>query len=93
MTESQLTRKVMLWLRRDLGCFPLKLSDRWTSGIPDIVVTYKGRTVWIELKTGTGRLSDIQKWTIDKLIQQGSEVHVCRSLDEVRALFSSFQTP
>lgn len=49
--ESKLTRKLLDQLKRQ---YPLdyvcKLSDRFTVGVPDMVVVRKGMTIWIEVK-------------------------------------------
>lgn len=48
MTESQYTSKVVAYLK-DLGMVVFKLSDHFTTGIPDVAVTFKG-TTWLEFK-------------------------------------------
>jgi hypothetical protein len=86
MTESQLTRQVMKYLRTLPGCFAFKIADRFTVGIPDIYLVHEGRNVWIELKTAAGKLSEIQKWTINQIKNCGGEAYVCRTLKEVQDL-------
>jgi len=86
MTESQLTRQVMKYLRSLQGTFALKIADKFTAGIPDIYLLYRGRSVWIELKTEKGKISKLQEWTINMIHQAGGEVYICRSLKEVKDL-------
>lgn len=57
-------------------------TDRFYSGIPDIVLCYKGRWAAAELKTLKGKVTPIQKYTLDLLQGAGAEVAVCRSVSE-----------
>lgn len=86
MTESQLTRSVMGYLKKVKNCFALKTNDRFTSGIPDIFVIHNGKTTWIELKVPMGRVAKIQEWTIFQINKCGGTAYVCKSLKEVRDL-------
>ena len=52
-------------------------------GFPDILIIWKGRAIFIELKTKKGRVSDAQKACHAQLILAGGLVTVCRSLKEV----------
>ena len=42
-----------------------------TSGVPDIICCYKGRFLGLEVKLPTGRLSELQKRTIQKINRAG----------------------
>ena len=53
------------------------------AGMPDLGLCYKGRTIFIELKTPVGRLSPSQRQMHRKLIASGAEVLVLRSLEGV----------
>lgn len=55
------------------------------SGIPDIGVVFKGRSIWIELKSEKGRLEDSQKAAQTALTLAGAVCAVCRSVDDVEA--------
>ena len=83
MSETKLKNKVKSYLK-SIGAFHLKLSDRATGGIPDLVVFYRGRTVFVELKTPTGVVSKLQEWTIDQIKAQGCEAYICRSVEDVK---------
>ena len=52
-------------------------------GWPDFEIIYKGRIIFIELKTPKGRVSKKQKQCHHDLMMAGAVVKVCRSLDEV----------
>lgn len=55
-----------------------------TKGTPDLYVALNGKTLWIELKTATGKLSDAQKDWHERFRAQGVQVVVCRSIYEVQ---------
>ncbi len=53
------------------------------AGVPDLVVLCRGKCVWIELKVGSNRPSDMQKLVAGQILCAGHEWFVCWSLDEV----------
>jgi len=70
MTESQFQAKLLKALRdhpalKDAVIF--KHSDRFNGGIPDISVTVKGVTTWIELKVYPNKLSKLQEYYLRRL--------------------------
>lgn len=42
-----------------------------TSGVPDIIICYKGRFIGMECKLPGGRLTELQKRAIDKINRAG----------------------
>lgn len=54
-------------------------------GIPDVLVVYQGRAIFIEMKRPGGRLSPAQKTMHERITSAGGVVEVCRSVDEVEA--------
>lgn len=46
------------------------------AGIPDLHITYEGRSAWIELKAPGAKASPLQESTIKKLRAAGSPVEV-----------------
>jgi len=68
LTESQFSAKLLRALRQRLPTAVIwKLNDRFTSGIPDAVVVYKGRATWIECKVKNNPLTVIQFETLRRL--------------------------
>lgn len=50
-TEAVLTRDLSFTIRRTIPqCVLFKINDRITVGIPDIAVTHRGLTLWLEVK-------------------------------------------
>jgi len=58
------------------------------SGMSDLIATYRGRLLFIEVKTETGKQSSNQKKIEDHVGQvQGCEYYLVRSLEQFKALF------
>lgn len=85
MTESQLKMKVQRYLK-NIDAFSMKISDRFSSGIPDMCIVFKGRTIWIELKTPTGVVSAIQDYHIKEINRHCGEAYVVRSLERLKEI-------
>ena len=55
-------------------------SYKWVSpgnvGVPDRIVLFGGRTIFVELKTDDGRLSPVQARQIQRIADMGNEVEV-----------------
>lgn len=75
MSEAKITKECKA-LFDDLkkfykGFYYQKISDRFTSGIPDFYVAYQGRSAWIELKEPGAVAKPLQAYTIRRLKQAG----------------------
>lgn len=57
------------------------------AGIPDLVFVGGGVPVFFELKTKTGRVSEVQREIHDKLREHGMDVHIIRDVEQFKALF------
>lgn len=55
------------------------------SGVPDIHATYRGRSLWIEVKGPRGLLEPRQAYEMDKARKAGAVAAVVRSVEEVEA--------
>lgn len=67
--------------------YGVKFLPSEVPGYPDISgVLPNGRAYFIEVKTKTGRLSDVQKQTHEDLRANGALVIVARSLDDLKEL-------
>ena len=53
------------------------------SGVPDICIIFRGRPIFIELKTAKGAVRASQKWVHDKLTLSGAVVVTLRSVEGV----------
>jgi hypothetical protein len=63
------------------------------AGMPDAFVFHNGRTIGIELKTPSGKVSPVQFDMFEKLRLAGVPVHVCRSVDEVHEALAAHKIP
>ena len=84
-----LEKDIEKWLGGQLkksGCLYFKFVSPMNPGVPDrIVITPNGHTIYVELKTEIGRLSNIQKWQIERMRECGADVRKIQGLDEARA--------
>lgn len=88
MSERALVTKLQKYLK-SIGAYTIKTADKFTSGIPDLIVCYKERTLFIEVKTPTGVLSEIQKYTISKITEAGCEAYVVRDLQTLKEIIDN----
>ncbi|MNG92707.1 VRR-NUC domain protein [compost metagenome] len=87
-SEAKLTTQVRNYLRAQKDVFFYKASDRYTQGIPDIIVCVQGRFVGIELKRTSGKPSANQLLKIKKINEAGGISDICYSLNDAIALIN-----
>lgn len=63
------------------------------AGVPDLLILWRGRALFVELKAKRGVLSAQQRTMHQLLVYCGCEVLVARSLDAVADWLRSFQMP
>jgi hypothetical protein len=87
ITEGDILRAVRDFLRLH-GWKVTRIHQSLGSerGIPDLVVIREGRTIWIECKTPTGRLSEYQERWLQDLEDHGGHYIVARSVEDVEHL-------
>ena len=84
MKESQIERRLVEGVKR-LGGMCLKFVSPGTLGVPDrIIITAKGRVIFVELKAETGRLTKIQRYVIGEMQKRGADARVVKGIDEVK---------
>lgn len=71
------------------GMYVRKLVSPGNNGFPDRMVLHRGRVVFIETKSATGRLSAIQRKNIAKMASHGAEVCVTSTRAEVDAVLAA----
>jgi len=81
-TEKQIETAIMSMIKNK---FPeawfFKPSERFCSGIPDRIGCLNGVFFGIEVKREKGKLTKIQKWTLDKIVDAGGWVCVARNVE------------
>lgn len=91
MKESQIERRLVEGVKR-LGGMCLKFVSPGTLGVPDrIIITEKGRVIFVELKTETGRLTKIQRYVIGEMQKRGADARVVKGIDEVKELLAEIE--
>lgn len=78
MTEQQIQSKRIKQLEKE-GYYVLKLIKTNKNGIPDLLALHPTKGVlFSEVKTPTGKVSDLQKFRLNELRKQGFSVEVFR---------------
>lgn len=67
-------------------CFRKHTSPYVRNGIPDLLALKRGRTIWFEVKSKKGILSEAQKDFHKLLEKAGEEFHVVRSVEDVETV-------
>jgi len=79
MNEQQIQSKRIKQLEAQ-GYYVIKLMKTNKNGIPDLIAIPKGSDVlFSEIKTPTGRLSEIQKYRIKELEEHGLKTEIYRN--------------
>ena len=85
LSETKIKNKVIQFIKRQYpGAWIYKAADRWTAGIPDLLLCIEGKFYAIELKVGREGPKKIQQYVINKIRAAGGKACVCHSVDEVR---------
>ena len=61
------------------------------AGVPDLHITYFGRSIWVELKSAVGKPTELQLHTLGQIAKAGATVGIVRSVDELKALLEECQ--
>lgn len=87
MSETNLKNNIRRMIQREFPkVYFFKAADKFTSGIPDLIMCVCGTFVAIELKFGENNATPLQRFMIDNINKAGGFATVCRSVAEVRQL-------
>lgn len=74
---------------KKIGGRAYKFVSPGNSGVPDRLVVFRGRApVFVELKTRTGKLTELQEMQIERLRSLGQDVRVLYGKDDVLKFLS-----
>ncbi len=86
MTEKFLQQKVLQFCKK-VGILAVKVDSTSSRGWPDLtVIMPNGVVLFVELKTETGRLSELQKATHRKIADHHANVYTIRSVEAFEQL-------
>lgn len=84
MKESQIERCLVKGVKAHGGlCY--KFVSPGNIGVPDrIIIAPGGKTIYVELKTKTGRMAEMQKWQRIEMEKRGADVRALYGMDAVK---------
>ena len=90
MTESEIQKQIIdyctakgaLVFRMNAGSRNYN-NKQAPKGTPDLFVVKKPVAVWVEVKTPTGKVSEVQEKMHDRLRELGQRVIIARSVEDV----------
>jgi len=86
MRESTIVRQIIAAVKRDYPtAWVRKLADRYTRGLPDLLICWAGYTLFVEVKRPGGKLATIQALNRQQVIENGNAWIVVESALPVMA--------
>ena len=85
MREKVIENKIKSYLK-SIGAYYFKHHGNQFSqvGVPDLIVSYKGRFIGIEVKNETGKTTELQKINLDMIKKSGGISLVARKVEDVK---------
>lgn len=88
MSETKLKIAVLRMIHKEFPTAVVyKTCDKFTSGIPDLLAWYYGKSFAIELKSKKGKATPLQLWFLNELAEQGVKTLLCYDVESARQLF------
>lgn len=81
-SEQQLQTKIIKYLESE-GWIVVKTIQLSKNGFPDIFAFRGGITIFIEVKSETGKATELQKYRIEQLTKAGFIAFVCNSFENM----------
>ena len=75
--------KIFVKRIQKLGGICYKFVSPGNSGVPDRIVVFRKKVIFVELKAEKGKLTELQKRQIGKIRARGAAVAVLYGLDDV----------
>lgn len=79
MREAVIQRQIIEYIER-LGFYVVKIIQCNKNGFPDLMVLIRGSAIFIEVKTPTGKVSELQKYRHKQLTDLGYPIIITTSL-------------
>jgi hypothetical protein len=94
MREAVIQRQIIEYIER-LGFYVVKIIQCNKNGFPDLMVLIAGSAIFIEVKSATGKVSELQKYRHQQLIEIGYPIIITTSLthfkNELTSISESIQ--
>lgn len=92
MRESVIEARLRAGVKA-MGGICWKFVSPGTTGVPDrLIILPGGKIIFVELKSDTGRTSDIQKHRIAELRNIGADVRILTGLSQVKDFLEEVMT-
>lgn len=91
MTEQVIQKSIIKYLKTI--SYVVKIISANKSGIPDLLVLYKGRFIAFEVKTPDKKnnVSDLQQHNIDEIVKNGGLAFVVWNLEQVKEIIKGLE--
>ena len=83
MSEQKIQKKISDKLTKD-GFFVIKLIKTNKNGIPDLICVRDDKTIFVEVKTEIGVLSEIQKYRLKELTNRGIDCFYSKGVELIK---------
>lgn len=83
MRESEIQSKIIKYLE-SVGWLVVKIIQTNKNGWPDLQAHKNGTTIFIEVKSETGKVSELQKYRMKKLQEQGFKTIIATSIKDIQ---------
>jgi len=89
-SEKSVVNNILRYANKHNNCFLYKYhGGRYASnGFPDLFGAIDGTFIGIECKSPNGRLTVLQKKTLDELGSKGAVVGIARSIDDFKEIIA-----
>jgi len=91
-TEKNFKTKVLKYLKNNFdGAWIYHPSDKWRTGIPDILMLWQGNFLAIELKVGDNKTSKLQDKTLSEIQNAGGYTIIAYHFDTLKIELNKYQ--
>ena len=89
--EKAIENTIKKYLKTLPDCWFFKMHGGMysTAGVPDLIICLRGRFIALEVKTEKGKLTMLQKSTLEKINAAGGTAHKVTSLSEVKEILEN----
>ena len=91
MSEQAIQKAMIKYLKTK--AYVVKIVSASKSGVPDLLVLYKGKFIALEVKTPDKKnnVSDLQQHNINEIVKNGGLAFVVWELDQVKEIIKGLE--